>query len=143
MYYFAYGSNMNHKQMKQRCPNSKFIKKVFLEGYKFIYDGYSSTRQDSVANIIKSNKDIIWGGLFEINEDDLSALDCYEGYPKYYDRKGLTVSDETENKYKAIVYLRTGKQQGKPSKEYFNLVIQGAKDCGLPEDYIKRNLLCD
>ena len=27
MLYFAYGSNLNHKQMKTRCKGAKYIKK--------------------------------------------------------------------------------------------------------------------
>ena len=30
MLYFAYGSNLNHKQMAQRCKDSSFIKKFTL-----------------------------------------------------------------------------------------------------------------
>ena len=33
MLYFAYGSNLNHRQMKHRCSGSKFIKK-FNDGRK-------------------------------------------------------------------------------------------------------------
>jgi len=66
MYYFAYGSNMNHKQMKLRCPGSKFKKKVYLAGYKFVYDGYSNTWNGPVGNIIKSKNSKVWGGLFKI-----------------------------------------------------------------------------
>lgn len=142
MYYFAYGSNMNHAQMKQRCPGSVFIKRAFLSGHKFVYDGYSSTRNGAVANIIETvdEENIVWGGLFEINEDNLSALDCYEGYPKSYDRKNIEVKDDDGKRYDAIVYFRTGKAEGKPSQEYRNIVIQGAKDCMLPIEYIKNNL---
>ena len=31
MLYFAYGSNLNHFQMKRRCKDSKYIKKNFLK----------------------------------------------------------------------------------------------------------------
>lgn len=48
MYYFGYGSNINHEQMKIRCPNAKFIKKVFLKNYKFVYDGYSKSHKGAV-----------------------------------------------------------------------------------------------
>ena len=34
MLYFAYGSNLNHFQMKRRCKDSVFIKKYELKGYK-------------------------------------------------------------------------------------------------------------
>lgn len=87
MLYFAYGSNMNHMQMRQRCPSSKYIKRVCLKDYKFVYDGYSSKRGGAVANVVKLRDNVVWGGLFEINKDNLAALDCYEGYPDSYDRK--------------------------------------------------------
>ena len=54
MYYFAYGSNMNHEQMKKRCPSGKFITRALLSGYKYVYDGYSSSGKGAVSNIIKS-----------------------------------------------------------------------------------------
>ena len=34
MLYFAYGSNLNHFQMKRRCKDSFFLKKYELKGYK-------------------------------------------------------------------------------------------------------------
>ena len=38
MLYFAYGSNLHHFQMKRRCKDSIFIKKINLKGYsKSIY----------------------------------------------------------------------------------------------------------
>ena len=38
MLYFAYGSNLNHNQMKNiRCFGSKYIKSFFLKDYKLIF----------------------------------------------------------------------------------------------------------
>ena len=34
MLYFAYGSNLNHFQMKRRCKDSNFLKKYELKGYR-------------------------------------------------------------------------------------------------------------
>ena len=34
MLYFAYGSNLNHFQMKRRCKDSKFLKKINLKGFR-------------------------------------------------------------------------------------------------------------
>ncbi|QAT16669.1 gamma-glutamylcyclotransferase [Candidatus Velamenicoccus archaeovorus] len=141
MLYFAYGSNMNKKQMKERCPSSKFIKRAYVEGYEFVYDGYSQSRKGAVANIIKSENEKVWGCLFEINEDNLSALDCYEGYfSRVYDKKTIMVKDDEGKSHSVIVYFRTGKEVGVPHEDYQCDVIQGAKDCGLPEDYIKNVL---
>lgn len=140
MYYFAYGSNMNHKQMKERCPSAKFITKAKLNGYKFVYDGYSSSRKCAVANIVKLDKNIVEGGLFKINECCLQSLDRYEGYPDFYDRQTVEVEGDDGNFYNAIVYLREPQQLGKPSKAYENVILEGATDCGLSQDYIQNVL---
>lgn len=140
MFYFAYGSNMNFKQMEERCGKDgfKFIGRAYLEGYSFVYDGYSNSRNGAVANIVKSDNknEKVWGGLFEINQECLNKLDTYEGYPHSYNRKEIKVIDDFNNEYKAWIYLRDSKERGEPSENYRNIVIQGAKDCGLPEDYI-------
>ena len=37
IYYFAYGSNLHHMQMKKRCPNCQFIKKIILHNYNLAF----------------------------------------------------------------------------------------------------------
>ena len=36
-YYFAYGSNLHHSQMKKRCPKCRYIKKHILHGYQLTF----------------------------------------------------------------------------------------------------------
>ena len=141
MYHFAYGSNLNHKQMNCRCPDNKFIKRVYLDNYEFVYDGYSSNRGGAVANILKSADNIVWGGLYKISKSDLANLDRREGYSDSYDRKELKVKDAQGNIYKAITYFRIGEKVGIPSNKYRKTVVNGAKDCDLPDDYVKNNLM--
>ncbi len=141
MYHFAYGSNLNHKQMNCRCPDNKFIKRAYLDNYSFVYDGFSSNRGGAVANILESADSIVWGGLYEISKSDLANLDRREGYPKSYDRKELEVKDDHGNIYKAKTYFRIGEKVGIPSNKYRKTVVNGAKDCDLPDDYVKNNLM--
>jgi len=140
MYYFAYGSNMNHQQMHERCPGSKFIRRVILKGYKFVYDGHSKNRAGAVANIIKSKSSRVLGGLYEISKEDFTNLDVYEGFPDNYDRMVVEIQDEENTISNVMVYFRKWKRRGKPSMLYRKIVTQGAKDCGLPDDYIMNNL---
>lgn len=123
--------------MRERCPESTFLEAVNLAGYKFIYDGYSKTRRCSVANIVSNPDSVVWGGLFEISKDDLDVLDKKEGYPKSYNRSIFEVTGASGDKYEAYLYFRIGKNEGKPSADYRNIILDGAKDCGLPEEYIK------
>ena len=37
MLYFAYGSNLNHQQMENRCDGAKYLKSYTLKGYKLCF----------------------------------------------------------------------------------------------------------
>ena len=128
---------MSHQQMKERCPSAHFLKRTYLENFRFVYDGNSQKRRGSVANIIKLSGNKVWGGLFEISVDNLATLDYYEGYPTSYNRAELDIKDDTGNSITAVVYFHTNKDLGEPSEQYRKVILQGARDCGLPEEYIK------
>lgn len=82
MLYFAYASNMNFIQMKRWCPGSRFVKTVFLERQRFVYDGYSETWDGAVGNMVGADRERVWGALFEITVKDRLSLDAFEGYPR-------------------------------------------------------------
>jgi len=140
IYYFAYGSNMNHKQMKYRCKTARFLCRAYLENYDFVYDGYSQSRNGAVANIVRKEKRIVWGGLWEIDEEDIKQLDHYEGYPVSYKREKVIVKDDNNKEYCAFVYLRESQKVANPSDEYRKIVIEGAIECGLPNEYIEEKI---
>ena len=137
MYYFAYGSNMNHRQMEERCPGARFLKCAYLEDFRFVYDGYHEKRRGAVANVIKAPGGKVWGALFEMDEKHLAALDRYEGYPSQYGRAELPVKDDDGIVSPATVYLRHGLVVGTPSDDYRGIVLRGAFECALPDDYIQ------
>ena len=41
VYYFAYGSNLNKKEMLERCPDSKPEFVVTLSNYQLVFAGWS------------------------------------------------------------------------------------------------------
>jgi gamma-glutamylcyclotransferase len=140
MFYFAYASNMNSIQMKRWCPASRFVRIALLEGWRFVYDGFSVTWDGATGNIVRSEAERVWGALYEITEKDRLTLDAFEGYPRSYDRREVEVRDVGGNTYRAMTYFRTGRAAGKPHPDYEKVVLDGAKECGLPEDYVDRSL---
>jgi gamma-glutamylcyclotransferase (GGCT)/AIG2-like uncharacterized protein YtfP len=138
--YFAYASNMNQAQMQRWCPASRFVKAVLLEGYRFVYDGFSVTWDGAVGNIVKSGTEKVWGALYEITERDRLTLDAFEGYPRSYEHTEVEVKDRDGNAYRAMTYVRTGRALGKPHPDYERIVIDGAKESGAPEEYIDKAL---
>ena len=143
MYYFAYGSNMKHAQMRERCPDSRFIKAVYLNNADFRYDGQSKKwAYKAVANIASVDGGKVWGGLFELSANDIAELDSSrcEGFPKSYGKKIVQVHDAEGKVYDAWVYFRIGEVKGNPSEDYRKVVLEGANDCMLPKDYIAKNI---
>ena len=41
MYYFAYASNLNRRQMRERCPDSQAKFVATLRNYKLVFTGWS------------------------------------------------------------------------------------------------------
>lgn len=140
MLYFAFASNMNQAQMKRWCPASRFLKPVVLEGYRFVYDGLSVLWEGAVGNIVQSATESVWGALYEITERDRLTMDAFEGYPRNYDHKDVEAKDREGKIERAMTYFRTGRPLGKPHPDYERIVIDGAKECGLPDDYIEKFL---
>ena len=79
IFYFAYGSNLHHQQMKKRCPNSYFIKKKFLKDFNLTFRS-----KYGVADIEKKRGKKVYGALYTITKSDEKKLDVYEEYPRLY-----------------------------------------------------------
>lgn len=138
VYYFSYGSNMNKKQMENRCGHAVDGKLASLKKYSFVYDGYSERRKGAVANIIQGSDDkYVFGVLYQVTEADIKKLDKAEGYPACYRREKLEVACGEELKT-AWVYLRDPQVAGRPNENYLRTVLNGAEDFGLPKKYIEK-----
>ncbi|MBI4286485.1 MAG: gamma-glutamylcyclotransferase [Chloroflexi bacterium] len=129
MYYFAYGSNLNKKQMKARCPDSVPVKVATLPNYKLVFVDWSRQWQGGVATVKGSKGDKVLGALYEVSESDLRKLDKYESG---YSRLKVRVFDEDGNAVEAVTYTKTGLlQETQTSKDYLAIVQQGYRDWGL------------
>jgi len=129
MYYFAYGSNLNKKQMLEQCPDSKPMFIVTLHNYKLVFVGWSRQWRGGVASIKPFRGERVLGAIYEVSDRDLRRLDSYEGYPGNYTRFNITVFDEDGEPIKAITYIKSGQlEETQPSTEYLSLIQQGCRD---------------
>ena len=74
MYYFAYGSNLNKKQMMERCPDSKPVFTATLPNYKLVFAGWSRQWRGGVASIKSFRGDRVRGAIYEVSEQCLRQL---------------------------------------------------------------------
>jgi len=143
-YYLAYGSNLNIEQMKRRCPNAKPIGTGRIWGYKLAFMGND---YHAFLNIVKCDKGavatpvVVW----EVDKNDILALDSYEGYPDFYRKEEFEISilsldKKVEKRINGFAYIMTNKYGGyysMPENYYFLTVLQGYLDFGLDVQYLK------
>jgi len=131
MLYFAYGSNLNHFQMKRRCKDSVFLKKINLKDFKLTFRS-----KYRAADIEPKKNSLVPGALFEISKSDERKLDIYEDYPILYKKYYFTYYGK-----KVMTYTMTKKTLFRyPSGKYLNTVTRGYKDCNLNLAFLKNAL---
>ena len=131
MLYFAYGSNLNHFQMKRRCKDSVFLKKINLSNFKLTFRS-----KYRAADIEPKKKSKVPGALFEISINDERKLDAYEDYPILYKKYYFTYYRK-----KVMTYTMSEKTSFTyPTVRYLNIVKRGYKDCHLDKIILKKAL---
>ncbi|MGZ3606205.1 MAG: gamma-glutamylcyclotransferase family protein [Thermodesulfobacteriota bacterium] len=130
--YFAYGSNLWRKQMKDRCPEHRLVGNAILKGYRWII----TTR--GYANIVKSVSDEVHGVVYEISESDEKSLDRYEGFQSGSYRKEMLKIEMGNESKECLVYVDPVEEEGKPKEEYIERINKGISDSRLPPEYIDR-----
>ena len=127
MLYFAYGSNLNHFQMKRRCKDSFFIKKIKIKNFRLTFRS-----KYRAADIEKKRNSFVPGGLFEISKSDEKKLDVYEDFPILYKKYYFYHYGK-----KVMTYTMTKKTKFRyPTKRYLNIVKNGYRDCKLEKNYL-------
>jgi gamma-glutamylcyclotransferase (GGCT)/AIG2-like uncharacterized protein YtfP len=132
MLYFAYGSNLHHFQMKKRCKDSIFLKKINLKNFRLTFR--SKYRAADIEPKINS---IVPGALFEISKSDEKKLDVYEDFPILYKKYYFFY-----HKKKIMTYTMVKKTPFTfPTERYLNIVRRGYKDCDLDKKYLFKGLI--
>ena len=131
-YYFAYGSNLHHLQMKKRCPNCRFIKKIILHNYSLTFRS-----KYGAADIEKKMRSKVYGGLYLISRSAEKRLDIYEEYPTLYKKMFFKYNNK-----KVMTYIMAKKTKlVPPTTKYLNIIKQGYKDCKINRKSLNDALL--
>ncbi len=131
MLYFAYGSNLHHFQMKRRCKDSIFLKKITLKAFRLTFRS-----KYRAADIEPKKNSVVFGGLFKISKSDEKKLDLYEDYPKLYKKFYFYYDDK-----KVMTYTMVKKTPFTyPTERYLNIVKRGYLDCKLDKKSLMQAL---
>lgn len=138
-YYLAYGSNLNLRQMRSRCPGAKLMGYAYLKDYRLIFRGSGS---GYYLNIEPSYGRVVPCGVFAITPSDERQLDLYERFPKFYHKKEistfLNALDGNSRMVSAMYYcLPKSCPVGLPTTHYVQTCKEGYRDCGFDEEVLR------
>ena len=101
MLYFAYGSNLHHFQMKRRCKDSIFLKKINLKDFRLTFRS-----KYRAADVEPKKNSVVPGALFEISKSDEKKLDVYEDFPILYKKYYFYYYGKKVNQLFKVHYLK-------------------------------------
>ena len=143
IWYFAYGSNMQSATLRGR-RGIEYHRALpgRLDGWRLVLDKPPLIPiGGSFANVIPDPTAAVHGVLFEMTEEDLAHLDLTEGVlVGNYERVPVTVQPLVPADAEAIVAYTLTSERRDPSRlpthRYMRLLIEGAEEHGLPEEYV-------
>lgn len=116
--YVAYGSNLNLRQMKYRCPTARLYGTGTINDYELQFKGMPGS---GFATIAPKEGSSVPVAVWDIKPHDERSLDRYEGYPSHYFKQDVPVQLEGGDEVTAMVYIMDLKMQfAAPSSHYYD-----------------------
>ena len=139
---FSYGSNMHSKRLIKRVPSAKILGIGKSQGFKIEFSKRSKDKSGKATLIRTTNKsNTIWGTISTILKKEKHLLDEVEELGEGYNEEHIHIKTETSEDIYPITYIAEDSYIDKepmPYSWYKTLVIEGAKENGLPKKYIEK-----
>jgi gamma-glutamylcyclotransferase len=134
--YFAYGSNLDARQMRSRCASAEAAAKAVLSNHALAFGGFSRRWGGAVATILHTRGAEVDGLLYRVAPEDIVTLDRYEGCPLAYERLSVLVTDEHGRRRRAQLYRqpREGFVAWPPQAGYLGVLHRAYKRLGFDMD---------
>jgi cation transport regulator ChaC len=135
--YFAYGSNMLSRRLRERTPSAAARAVGCVDGRRLTFDK-ASRDASGKCDIEPFAGERVWGVVFEIARSEKAALDEAEGLGRGYREERLPVLTPA-GAVEAVTYVATAKDPAlRPYDWYKAFVVAGALEHALPEPYVER-----
>ena len=140
LWYFAYGANMDRATLvdRRRIEPAEVLS-ASLEGYELVFDQKGIPWvEPSFANLRVREGQVVHGVAYGLTASQLEVLDALEGGGAY-DHLDVTLRVAGGTTVLAKTYVTTDTVEGRfPSKRYMGLLLRGAREQGLPSEWITR-----
>ncbi len=138
--YFAYGSNMATERLRGRAPSARPLGRGRLLDHRLRWHklGKDGSGKCDVAFTGAGSAHAVWGVVFEIDVAEKPLLDAAEGLGIGYAEQRVSII-VAGGECSALTYQAMPDKLDKalrPRPWYKDYVLHGAREHGLPADYI-------
>lgn len=140
-YYFAYGSNMNQRQMAERCAAARVVCAACLPDHRLAFFGRNRVWDGGQETVVQDQGQQVWGVLYELSFNDAASLDLWcnvrlDGGGAYFHYPVMVV-DAAGREHTAVLYKKDVLGLlAPPSSEYLAHILAGAIAAALPAAYL-------
>ena len=138
-YYIAYGSNLNIRQMRMRCPSARIIGTSEIPDYELLFKG---SKTGSYLTIEPKKGSRVPVAAWEVSAEDEQALDRYEGFPTFYYKKEMLLpikgirSGKIRQRNTFVYIMHEDRVLGVPSNFYMQTCLSGYKSFGFDPKFL-------
>jgi len=145
VWYFGYGANMNVKNLEEQKKVSVIESApAVLKGYRmaFTFKGFHLV-EPGFAGLLLSPGSEVHGLAVYMDKESADILDKSEGHHNSsfgYGKELVSFKTYDGRDLEGFIFIGRdpNAKEYLPSKRYLNLVISGAKEAGLDDEYIKK-----
>jgi hypothetical protein len=137
---FAYGSNMCTERLQARVPSATPVTTGYVLQRRFAFHKRSedgSAKADATSS--SSTSDRIWGVVFRLHIEEKPVLDEHEFLGIGYDEELVEVVHE-DGVIESWIYVAREEAIDPsllPYSWYHDFILHGARQHGLPDDYLE------
>ena len=138
LYYLAYGSNLNIRQMALRCPTAKPVGTAIIKDYELLFKG---SKTGAYLTIEPKSGAEVPVAVWSVEPSDELNLDRYEGYPTFYYKTEIELpvryfSGKTVVRTAFVYIMHEERPLGLPSGSYVRTCLEGYSNFGFDESIL-------
>jgi gamma-glutamylcyclotransferase (GGCT)/AIG2-like uncharacterized protein YtfP len=128
---------MGTAAMSEARPGHRCLGAAELPEHRLAFTRRSLRTGSGVADVLPAPGERVWGALYELDAAGLAAIDAKEGRGWAYERRTVHVL-LAGARLAAFAYavISPDAAHVQPSREYLQALLAGARERGLPADYV-------